>query len=144
MAVVVNCTSVEANSKGRNKALYKVFLLLLKYIPILMAIAYSMNSLLCYTDIEIPILSNIAGLSLLPWLFIFISSFVFGFCAYQRLLLYYILIDDLISIFYYYFLNDRYIQEVTTIHTALIGIVIIAIVINHVKNNKRAAFKNSQ
>lgn len=144
MAVEVNFTSVEVNLKERNKSLYKLFLLLLKYIPILIVIAYILNTLLCYTNIEIPVLSNIAGLSLFTWVFMYISSYVFNFCLYQRLLLYYILVDDLISIFYFYFIEDIYIQEVTMLHTGLIGILMIALVINHVRNNKATTAKDSK
>lgn len=126
-------------SLKRNKTLYKVFLVLLKYIPIPIAISYITNTLLCYTSIDIPVLSNIAGISLLPWVFMYIATFVFNFCTYHRLLLYYILLDDSINIIDYYFLIPVTDSNILMIHTSLIGILVIVLLANHVKNNKKTA-----
>ena len=80
-----------------NKALYKIELLLIKIIPFLIMLFYILNSILSYFNVDIIILSIISGLSILTWLFLFISSFVFKFCIYHRLPLYYILISDIIN-----------------------------------------------
>ena len=58
---------------------------------------YVLNSILSYFNIDILLLSVISGMSILSWLFLFISSFVFRFCIYHRLPLYYILITDIIN-----------------------------------------------
>lgn len=80
-----------------NKALYKIELLLIKIIPFVIMLFYVLNSILSYFNIDIVLLSVISGLSILTWLFLFISSFVFKFCIYHRLPLYYILISDIIN-----------------------------------------------
>ena len=80
-----------------NKALYKIELLLIKIIPFIIMFFYVLNSILSYFNIDILLLSIISGLSILTWLFLFISSFVFRFCIYHRLPLYYILISDIIN-----------------------------------------------
>lgn len=80
-----------------NKALYKIELLLIKIIPFVIMLFYVLNSILSYFNIDIILLSVISGLSILTWLFLFISSFVFRFCIYHRLPLYYILISDIIN-----------------------------------------------
>ena len=80
-----------------NKALYKIELLLIKIIPFIIMLFYVLNSILSYFNIDIILLSVISGLSILTWLFLFISSFVFKFCIYHRLPLYYILISDIIN-----------------------------------------------
>lgn len=123
--------------KLKNKRLYKVFLILLKYIPVLITLAYILNTVLCYSSIDVPVLSNIAGISLLPWLFMYIATFVFQFCTYHRLLLYYILIDDIISIVDYYYVIPIDDGNILMLHTSLIGILVLALLINHVKNNKK-------
>lgn len=123
----------------KSKTLYKVFLILLKYIPVVIAIAYILNTLLCYTSIDAPVLSNIAGISLFPWLFMYVATYVFKFCTYHRLLLYYILLDDIVSITDYYINIPIQNGEVLMLHTALIGILVIILLINHVKNNKGEA-----
>ena len=80
-----------------NKALYKIELLLIKIIPFIIMLFYVLNSILSYFNIDILLLSVISGMSILSWLFLFISSFVFRFCIYHRLPLYYILITDIIN-----------------------------------------------
>jgi hypothetical protein len=80
-----------------NKALYKIELLLIKIIPFIIMLFYILNSILSYFNIDILLLSVMSGLSILTWLFLFISSFVFRFCVYHRLPLYYVLIADIIN-----------------------------------------------
>ena len=47
---------------------------------------------------HIPAANNIAGMSLLTWIFMYIATIVFKFCSYHRIFLYYILIVDTINI----------------------------------------------
>lgn len=128
----------------RNKFLYKIFLIALKYIPVLVTLSYIINTLLYWFDIDLSVLSNISGMSLLTWLFMYVATYVFRFCEYHRLLLYFILVDDGINIYDYYFtipLEDHIMLE---LHTALIGILVIVLLVNHVKNNKRTTAKDSR
>lgn len=129
--------------KLRNKLLYKVFLIILKYIPVVITLAYILNTALYWFNIDLSVLSNIAGLSLLPWIFIYVA-YVFRFCTYHRLLLYYIFLDDCINIYDYYFgipLSDH---SMLAVHTVLIGILVIVLLVNHVKSNKGATGKDSE
>ena len=126
-----------------SKTLYKIFLLTLKYIPVIVTLAYISNTLLCWTKIDTPVLSNIAGMSLLTWLFIYVATYVFKFCEYHRLLLYYILLDDSINIYDYYFTIPFESHVTLELHTSLIGILVILILVNHVKSNKKSVVKNS-
>lgn len=82
----------------RNKALYKAEILIIKFIPFILAVAYFVNTVLSIYSIDIPILSYLTGLSLVPWLFILLSSFVFRFCTWHRIPLYYILGNDVLNI----------------------------------------------
>lgn len=130
--------------KLRNKLLYKVFLIILKYIPVVITLAYILNTALYWFNIDLSVLSNIAGLSLLPWIFIYVATYVFRFCTYHRLLLYYIFLDDCINIYDYYFgipLSDH---SMLAVHTVLIGILVIVLLVNHVKSNKGATGKDSE
>lgn len=86
----------------RSKYLYKILLFVLKIIPMITAIGYALNTLLAFIGIDTPLFSNICGMSLLPWLYILLSAFVFKFCIYHRMFLYYILVTDLINIIDYY------------------------------------------
>ncbi len=48
----------------KSKSLYKLLLIMLKYIPMLIALFYVINTATAYIGIDIPVLSNIAGMSL--------------------------------------------------------------------------------
>ena len=76
----------------RSNITHKMLILVVKYIPLVMSLFYILNTALCWFNIDAPILSNIAGVSLFTWLFIYLSSVVFQFCIYHKMFLYYILI----------------------------------------------------
>lgn len=86
----------------RSKALYKIELYLIKIIPVLLAGIYLTNTVLSYFYIDLPILSLIGGMSLLPLLFLYISSYVFRFCGYHRMFLHYIVANDMLNYADYY------------------------------------------
>lgn len=84
-------------------ALYKLEILFLKIIPMVLAGCFLANTILSYFGIETEVLSYIAGIGILPLLFIYLSSFVFKFCAYHRMFIYYIFTNNIIC-----FIDDRY------------------------------------
>ena len=88
--------------KLKSKMLYKIELLLLKTIPMLMALCSVGNSILSYLDIEVVILNYIGGVSILPLIFLYLSSYVFKFCEYHRMFLHYLLITDIINVYDYH------------------------------------------
>ena len=81
---------------------YKLLILVLKFILMLTALCYMTSTIFNYFDYNIEPLSNIGGMSLLTWVFIYLASVVFKFCSYHRMFLWYILIDDLFNIIDYY------------------------------------------
>lgn len=93
---------MEVEERLRSKILYKIELFLLKIIPMLMAVCSACNSILSYFNIEVTIINYIGGVSLLPLIFLYLSSYVFKFCAYHRMFLHYLLITDIINIYDYH------------------------------------------
>lgn len=88
-----------AEESLRSKTLYKVEIGLLKIIPMVLAGIYLSNTILSYfLNIDLIILSYIGGISLLPLIFLYLSSYVFRFCIYHRVFLHYISINGLILI----------------------------------------------
>lgn len=136
----------------RNKVLYKALLGSLKIIPILIAMCYMLNTALAYIDIDIPVLSNLAGMSLFTWIFIYLASIVFKFCAYHRMFLYYILVTDVLNIVDYDVLNivDYYVGipisdfNLMMVHSVITGLALFIILYLYVKHNKQAIKKNSR
>lgn len=111
-----------------NKVLYNIEFKLIKIVPYLIMGCYLLNTILSYFDVESRILSLIGGMSILPWLFLLVSSFVFKFCVYHRLPLYYVLISDTLN-YYDYCIGFNVINRTFLfIHLVIAGITIFLIV----------------
>ena len=116
-----------------DKTLYKLELLLIKALPLGIMLCYLLNSILAYFYIDAVILSYIGCMSILPTAFILLSSFVFKFCIYHRLPIYYVIVSDIISCYDSYIgipLSNRWLFVVNMI---IAGIFIILIVISKAK-----------
>ena len=133
---------VEENSL-RNKDLYKIELYLLKVMPILLAAIYLVNTVLSYYDIVLPALSYIGGLSFIPLLFMYISSYVFRFCSYHRMFLHYIVINDLINLIDYYYTLPISDWELLILHMSIAGISLFIILYLYVKSHSKNVKKHS-
>lgn len=128
-----------AEESLRSKTLYKVEIGLLKIIPMVLAGIYLSNTILSYfLNIDLIILSYIGGISLLPLIFLYLSSYVFRFCIYHRVFLHYITINELILIL------DTHIGlpisdlEYFCLQMSIFGISLFLILYLYVKSNKRA------
>lgn len=118
----------------KSKVLYRIELYLIKIIPMVIAGIYLVNTILSYFCIDLPILSTIGGMSLLPLLFLYISSYVFKFCEYHRMFLHYIVVNDIINYIDYYKgipCSDR---TYLFIHIIIAGIFMFLILIFKFKN----------
>ena len=125
--------------KSRRSNLQKLLLLVLKYIPIVIALCYMLN-----TMFYIEPLSNIAGVSLLTWVFLYLASVVFEFCSYHRMFLWYILIDDILNIIDYYWNIPISTDNLIKVHNILAGITLFVALILYVKSNKIIIRKNNK
>lgn len=72
-------------------------MLLLKLLPFAVGLCYFANTVAQCLGLDTSAFSYAGGMSLLPWLFAFLSSKVFGFCAWHRLPLWYALVCDCIN-----------------------------------------------
>lgn len=97
------------------------------------ALFYILNTALNKFDIDAPVISNISGVSLLTWLFLYLSSLVFQFCIYHRLFLYFILATDFINIYDYYFNIPLEDEQIIEVHSIIIGILIFLLLYTHIK-----------
>ena len=123
----------------RRSSFHKLLLLVLKYIPMVIALCYMLNTIL-----YIEPLSNIAGVSLLTWIFLYLASVVFEFCSYHRMFLWYILIDDILNIVDYYWNIPISTDNLIRIHNILAGITLFSALILYVKSNKAIIRKNNK
>lgn len=123
---------------------YKLLIIVLKFIPILTALCYMSSTIFNYFGYNIEPLSNFGGMSLLTWLFIYLASIVFNFCAYHRMFLWYIFIDDLFNIIDYYITIPISTDSILMLHNILIGITLFTVLILYVKDNKSIIRKSNK
>lgn len=113
---------MEEKQKLLSRNLYFIEIKLLKILPSLIALIYFINIVLNLLGISLNSLSYIAGMSFIPLLFMYVSSYVFQFCKYHRIPLYYILITNLLSIVGYEFEIAVDVWLYIVIHTILFGL----------------------
>lgn len=85
-------------STNIDKNLYKIFLALVKYIPITIALIFTTHQILMYLKILNPILMYIGGTSFVFIVLLYILSFVFKFCSLYRIPLHYVTIGNTIGV----------------------------------------------
>lgn len=84
------------NSNFINKNLYKLFLILVKYTPMFLAIMQTLNTFVQYLGVDNFLFPLISGTSFPFIIILFVISYVFKFCYLYRIPLLYITINWLI------------------------------------------------
>ncbi len=126
------------------KTLYKLELLLIKFIPYIIALVYTINTILSYFNIDVYFLSHLGGMSILTFIFLYVSSFTFRFCIYHRLPLYYILICDIINCYDYYMgisLDDK---PLFILHIIMFSIFLLMLVYLKFKQHEQRISRKSR
>ena len=88
--------------KFPERSLYKLLLIVLKVIPMLLALSAMIGMLLDFFGKDSSIFSFIGGVSLLPLLFLYLASYVFRFCEYHRMFLHYVVANNVLTYADYY------------------------------------------
>lgn len=115
------------------KYLYKVFLITLKVLPYLIAVSYIVFTLGFYFGVELNVLGYFSSCSILTWLLLYISSFVFGFCSYHRVPLYYVLLNDVLNVVDTYIGLPIETNDFFVLHIALLGVAMLLYVFLRLK-----------
>ena len=134
--------STEEKSRRVSKNLYKLELLLLKFLPALIAVIYFINTLSSLFKIDLPILSYMVGMSLLPILFMYLSSYVFQFCEYHRLPLHYIVVNIILCSIEYYIGIPLSIKGLIALHCCVFAICLFVILYLYLKSRRNERFDN--
>jgi hypothetical protein len=116
-----------------SKPLYKIELYLLKVIPMIMAALCLANTTLFYFGIDATILTYMGGVSFLTLGFLYLSSYVFRFCAYHRMFLHYIVVNDGINYFDYYVGIPLSYRGLLVTHFIIVGVFLLIILYLHQK-----------
>ena len=108
--------------KSVEKKLYKLLIGLLKVIPMILAILTIIGTMFDFFSLDASIFSFLGGMSVFPLLFIYLSSFAFGFCIYHRMFLDYVVVNNLVTYFDYYVGIPVEARTLFIFHLILIGI----------------------
>lgn len=85
-----------------SKKMVKIFVLVTKYLPILIALIHFLNATISFFyGNDIP-LNYLGGVSLLSVSYLYLASYTFKLCEYYRMFLHYIVIINAINIYDYY------------------------------------------
>ena len=104
------------------KSLYKLLLVVLKVIPMLLALSAMIGMILDFFGKDSSIFSFIGGVSLLPLLFLYLASYVFRFCEYHRMFLHYVVANNALTYTDYYIGLPIDNATLFMLHVFLIGI----------------------
>ena len=128
----------------KSKTLYKVFLILLKALPVFLALTFVINSVLAYHNIDVYTLSYIGGISFMPLLFIYMATYVFKFCTCHRIFLHYTLLSNILSVYDYYI--GIPLSNITMLTIYLLGffLALIIVLLLHLKHIKNVTKINKQ
>lgn len=122
---------MEKAERLRSKYLYKVVLLVLKIIPVLLTVFDVVNTTLGFAGVECHWLSYFGGISLFTIVFLLLVSFVFGFCSYHRMFLYYILVTNTLHIIDYEFGLPVSNLNLLRIHIVIFGLFLFLVLYLH-------------
>ena len=112
---------------------HKIFLIILKYIPHIIALLYVIYTLLSFIGIDAVILGHLTHISISSWIFMYISSVVFKYCYVHRLPLYYIALNDIITVSDFYLTIPLSDNNLLIVHLLLIALLIFGYSYYYVK-----------
>lgn len=138
----------------RSKALYKITLYVLKMLPMIMAFSYLIMFVLANTIESFVIVPHIIGTVITPLVFVYLTSYVFRFCAFHRLFIHYYAFVELLNVTDYYIRIPISDAAITFIHDSVTIVFLILAVIMYIYkykkdkclklcNNKEYDFRNS-
>lgn len=80
----------------------KIFVLVTKYLPMLIALIHFLNATISFFyGNDIP-LNYLGGVSLLSVSYLYLASYTFKLCEYYRMFLHYTIVINIINIYDYY------------------------------------------
>ena len=88
--------------KSVNKKKMKVFVLVSKVLPVILALCHLLNCIFGYIGWNNIILGYISGISILTVGYLYLVSYLINLCRYYRMFLHYCVIIDIINIYDYY------------------------------------------
>lgn len=101
---------------------HKTLLILLKVIPMILALSAMVGTILDFFGIDSYVLSFMCGVSFVPLAFLYLSSYVFRFCEYHRMFLHYIVANNVLVYWDYFIGVPVSSKDLFKIHIFIIGL----------------------
>lgn len=121
----------------KSKTLYKSTLVLLKVLPMIMAFSYLTMFVLANTIDNLVIVPHIIGTVIAPLAFLYLTSYVFKFCAFHRLFIHYYTFVELLNVTDYYIRIPISDKAITTLHDSVTIVFLILAVVTYIIKYKK-------
>lgn len=126
-----------SESTLKSKALYKITLLTLKMLPMIMSFSYLIMFILANTIEDYVIIPHILGTVIAPLVFVYLTSYVFKFCAFHRMFIHYYAFVELLNVTDYYIRIPISDEAITLLHDSVTIIFLISIVVTYIYKYKK-------
>lgn len=131
-----------AENKSVNKNIYKIFIITIKYIPVILAILKIIGLLLSYLKITSFFLTCLGGTSILFLILLYILSYLFNFCGIHRLSLNYVTSIYLTSLFDWYIGLPEILTGTYALYAAITGLFMLGCIIYWFKHKDNPKVKH--
>lgn len=121
----------------KSKTLYKITLLTLKMLPMIMSFSYLIMFVLANTVEDWVIIPHILGTVIAPLVFVYLTSYVFRFCAFHRMFIHYYAFVELLNVTDYYVRIPISDEAITLLHDSVTIIFLISVVITYIIKYKK-------
>ena len=129
--------AVEENSRLSNYEKSKLFIGFLKILPMVLAGLFLLNTVLSYFYIDWTLLSYLASVGLIPWLFIIAASYKLHFCEHHRMFLWYILANNILCWVDYEYTIPVSNKGLFLIHIIVAGLFLFLVLYFHQKCRRK-------
>ena len=85
-----------------NITLFKIFVLVSKVLPMILAFCHFIHIILSYFYIDTTFINYFASISILTIAYLYLVNYVLKLCSYYRMFLHYCVIIDIFNVYDYY------------------------------------------
>lgn len=121
----------------KSKTLYKITLLTLKMLPMIMSFSYLIMFVLANTVEDWVIIPHILGTVIAPLAFVYLTSYVFKFCAFHRMFIHYYAFVEILNVTDYYIRIPISDEAITILHDSVTIVFLIAVIVTYIIKYKK-------
>jgi hypothetical protein len=126
-----------------HKKNFKIELYILKVLPSIIALFYLIFTVCTILHININFIAYFFHLSVISWIFLLYTSFLFKFCVHHRIPLYYILLNDVINILNSASCITMEVYTFLKLHSVILGVCLFVYIYTYLKYKKYEKFNKN-